>query len=141
MGYITPGLDEKSTSATAKQKNPADYQEAQVVVNVLSPDFDIKSTTTTKQQMISKYSFHNAKNHISMSTKADYSIGTSSDFLHTGISKSNDQNNGRFKININPCLKRHKRSIVGGILIILVIVIVAFVVASVTSNARTKAVG
>lgn len=31
------------------QKNPADYQEAQVVVNVLSPDFDKKSTTTTKQ--------------------------------------------------------------------------------------------
>lgn len=50
----------------------------------------------------------------------------------------NDQNNGRFKININPCLKRHKRSIVGGILIILVIVIIASVVASVTSNARTK---
>lgn len=50
----------------------------------------------------------------------------------------NDQNNGRFKININPGLKRHKRSIVGGILIILVIVIIASVVASVTSNARTK---
>lgn len=31
------------------QKKPADYQEAQVVVNVLSPDFDIKSTTTSKQ--------------------------------------------------------------------------------------------
>lgn len=50
----------------------------------------------------------------------------------------NDQNNGRFKININLCFKRYKRSIVVGILIILVIVIIASVVASVTSNARTK---
>lgn len=47
----------------------------------------------------------------------------------------NDQNNGRFKMNINPCFKR---SIVVGILIILVIVIIASVVTSVTSNARTK---
>lgn len=50
----------------------------------------------------------------------------------------NDQNNGRFKININPCFKRYKRSIVVRILITLVIVIIASVVASVTSNTRTK---
>lgn len=50
----------------------------------------------------------------------------------------NDQNNGRVKMNINPCFKRYKRSIVVGILIILVIVIIASVVTSVTSNARTK---